>query len=125
MGMMIEPLTPGMENAEEADLGAETFRVESDFGQRLGGEAAEQVVDELLVLQRERRDPSREREHDMSIRGGQDLAGSCVNPATPGVCLALGTVPVSARVVRDGAITAPGTQIEMRQEQPYGSVGSR
>jgi hypothetical protein len=36
VGMMLEFLVPGMENAEETDLGAEMLRIAGDFKQRLG-----------------------------------------------------------------------------------------
>lgn len=36
MGMMLQPLVPGMEDAEEADLGPKVSRVASDLQQRCG-----------------------------------------------------------------------------------------
>ena len=35
VGMMLEFLVPGMENAEESDFGSQTFWVAGDFEQRL------------------------------------------------------------------------------------------
>jgi hypothetical protein len=50
VGMMLQFLIPGMENAEEADLGAEAFRVCGDFDESLCAAAEQQSVDHFLVL---------------------------------------------------------------------------
>ena len=51
MGMKLEFLVPGVEHAEEADLGAEMGGVARDFEQRFGAGPEQQTVDDLLVLQ--------------------------------------------------------------------------
>jgi len=51
--MMLKVLSPGMEHAEQTDIGSQVRRVASDFEQRGGTGAEEQVVQELLVLQHE------------------------------------------------------------------------
>jgi hypothetical protein len=50
MGMMLEPLIPGVQHAEEADLGAQMSGIASHFEQGCGAGSEQQVVDELLVL---------------------------------------------------------------------------
>ena len=50
MGMMLQLLIPGMENAEEADLGAEASGVCGNFDESLCARAEQQSVDHLLVL---------------------------------------------------------------------------
>src|SRR5215469_15438548 len=55
----------------------------------------------------------RHREHDMEIVGGQKFAFPCRQPAFPSLCLALGTVSVSARVVGDGLIIAARALVAM------------
>ena len=50
MRVMDERLAPGVENGEEADLGAEVARVGSDRAERVGDGAEEQTVDDGLVL---------------------------------------------------------------------------
>jgi hypothetical protein len=50
MGMVLQLLIPGMENAEEADLGAEAFAVCGNFDESLCARAEQQSVDHLLVL---------------------------------------------------------------------------
>jgi hypothetical protein len=56
MRMMLQPLVPGMQHAEETDLCAEVTRIASNLEQRCGTGSKEQVVDDALVLQREWRD---------------------------------------------------------------------
>ena len=50
MRMMLQALVPGMEHAEEADLGTKVTRVASDLKQCCGTSLKEQVVDHALVL---------------------------------------------------------------------------
>ena len=47
MRMMFQLLVPGMEHAEEADVGTEMFRIPSDFAQRFSAGAEQQTVDDL------------------------------------------------------------------------------
>ncbi|CAN5391381.1 hypothetical protein BH09PAT4_BH09PAT4_08960 [soil metagenome] len=54
MGMMLEVLSPGMEHAEESDIGSEVFRIASQFEHRRGAGTVEQIVEQPLVLKRER-----------------------------------------------------------------------
>ena len=50
MRMMDERLAPGVEDGEEADLGAEVAGVSGDRAQRLGNGPEEETVDDGLVL---------------------------------------------------------------------------
>ena len=54
MRMMFQLLVPGMEHAEEADVGTEMLRIPSDFAQRFSAGAEQQTVDDLLILQGQR-----------------------------------------------------------------------
>ena len=47
MGMMLEPLIPGVQHAEETDLGAQMSGIASHFEQGCGAGAEQQVVDDL------------------------------------------------------------------------------
>jgi len=55
MGVGLQPLTPGMKHAEEADLRPEMLGIASDFEQGFGTGTKEQAVEEFLVLQGEGR----------------------------------------------------------------------
>ena len=50
MRMKLEFLVPGMEHAEEADLGSEMGGVACDLQQGFGAGPEQQTVDHLLVL---------------------------------------------------------------------------
>jgi hypothetical protein len=50
VGMMLQFLIPGMKNTEEADLGAESFRVCGNFEESLCAAAEQKSVNHLLVL---------------------------------------------------------------------------
>jgi len=67
VGMMLQLLIPGVEDAEEADLGAEMLRVRGNFDQRLGTAAEQQPVDHLFVLQSQGCQLVGERKDDMSV----------------------------------------------------------
>ena len=59
MGMVLEFLTPGMEHAEEADFGAQMAGIASDFEQGLGAGPEQEIINDFLVLQGKRGEPSR------------------------------------------------------------------
>ena len=70
MGMKLEPLIPGVQYAEETDLGAQVLGIEGYFEQSLGAGVEQEVVDHFLVLQSEGRQFPRQSENDMHVRGG-------------------------------------------------------
>src|SRR6266851_9483731 len=53
MGMMLEVLSPGVEHAEESNIGTEMLGIASEFEQRSGAGAEEQIVEQPLVLEDE------------------------------------------------------------------------
>jgi hypothetical protein len=112
-----ELLVPGMQHAEEADLSAETARGARDFEQGFGAGTKQQVVDKLLVLQRERRQYMWEREDHMHVARRQKFPAARLDPSVARVGLTLGAVSVSTRVVRDGGATpATGALIDVATE---------
>src|SRR5271165_5236731 len=72
MGMMLELLIPGVQHAEEADLGAEMSGIASHFEQGCGAGAEQQVVDEFLVLQGEWGQFPRQSENDVHVGSGKN-----------------------------------------------------
>src|SRR5271165_3808794 len=65
MGMMLEPLIPGVQHAEETDVGAQVSGIARNFEQGCGASAEQQVVDDLLVLQGEVCQFPRQSKNDM------------------------------------------------------------
>ena len=72
------------------------FGIASDFEQGLGTGTKQQAVEEPLVLQGEGRQPMREGEDEVGVRGGQDFPAARLDPTVAGVGLALGAVPIVA-----------------------------
>src|SRR5450432_2664343 len=117
MGMMLQSLVPGMEHAEEADLGSQVPGIAGDLQQSCGAGMKQQIVDQPFILQCERSEFPRQGEDDVHVAGGQQLSFPRVEPAQAGVALALGAVPVSARVVRDGSMSAVRALIAMSAQR--------
>ena len=106
-------LAPGMQDAQEADLGAEMAEVCRNLQQGFGASAEQKIIEELLVLQRQRRQLVRQGKDQMEVTHRQEflLAGS--KPLLPRGRLTLGAVSIPAGVVRDGLIAAARTLVTM------------
>jgi hypothetical protein len=113
MWMVLQLLIPGVEDAEETDLGPEAFGIRSDLGQCLGAGAEEQAVDDFFVLQCQGCQLMRKREDNMSVSRRQQFGTARFEPAVARLALALRAVPVTAGVIRDGAMAAAGTLVQM------------
>ena len=68
MRMEQQVLTPTVQHGKETDLCAEMFGVGGDLEQGLGSGVEQQVVEDLLVDQRQMREMMRHREDDVDIR---------------------------------------------------------
>ena len=93
-------------DTEEADLGAEMPGIGGDLDQCLGTGAEQQSIDQLFVLQSQRRQLMGKREDDMRVRRCEQFAASRGQPTVTRLALTLGAVPVPARVIGDGPMTA-------------------
>jgi hypothetical protein len=115
--MMLQSLIPGMKHAEEADLGTEMTRVASDLQKGFGAGVKQQVIDQPFVLQRKWGQFSRQREDNVDIASGEQFAFPRLEPAQAGVALAPWAMPVTARVVRDGSMSALRTPVAMSTQR--------
>jgi len=113
VGMVPQVLSPGVEHAEKAYLGAKVARIGGDFQERGGAGLEEQAVDEALVLIGERRQLVREREDHMHVTDGQEFLIPLSQPAVARPGLTLGAVPIATRVIGDGTIAAAKAAISM------------
>src|ERR1700758_2168479 len=117
MGMKLEFLVPGVEHAEEANVGTEMGGIARDFQQGLGAGPEQETVDDFPVLKSQRRQLWRQSEDDMDIGRGQQFAATCRDPAFPRTGLTLGAVPIAAAVVGDGGtMSAASALIDMAAE---------
>ena len=71
MGMMLKFLIPGVQDAEETDLAAKMPGVTGYFEQSFSAGSEQQVIDDLFVLQGQRRQFSWQGEDHMHVGGGQ------------------------------------------------------
>jgi hypothetical protein len=106
VGVMLQFLVPGVEDTEEADLGAEMPGIGGDLDQCLSTGAEQQSIDQFFVLQSQRRQLMGKREDDMRVRRCEQFAASRGQPTVTRLALTLGAVPVPARVIGDGPMTA-------------------
>lgn len=101
MGVMQQVLSPGMEDAEEADFGPQEFRIACDRQQSLGSRLEENAVNHALVVKGDAGDLFRHGKDDMKIFDRQQFPLPTFQPLGPLCVLALGAMPVSARVIGD------------------------
>src|SRR5258708_37961703 len=106
--VLFEFLIPGVEHTEEADLGAEMFGIASDCEESCGTGLQQEMVQEFLVLQGERRQFMRQGKDNMDVARGEKLLTTRLEPTSTGVGLTLRAVPVAAAGVRDGRTVATG-----------------
>ena len=100
MGMRMVPelLIPGVENAEEPDLGTEMLRIAGDLDQSVGAGPEQQRVDFALVLQREQRKVTRQGKDHVDVARGQQIFAPRFEPAVAGVSLTFWAVAIAAGV---------------------------
>jgi hypothetical protein len=115
--MMQQGLAPRVEHAEKAECGAEVVRRPGDLEERRRTRVEEEVVDDSLVLQGQAGEDVRDGKDDVGVPDRQQLAFPLGAPLIARVRQALWTVPITTRVVRDGAMAAGGTAIEMSTQR--------
>src|SRR5215469_8047060 len=67
MRMNFELLTPGVQHTEEADFRPEVFRIARDFAKRFRTDTKKEIVEDLLVLQDQWCQVTRQGEDDMGV----------------------------------------------------------
>src|SRR3989442_5777476 len=72
--MQEQVLSPSMQDADHADLGAQVFAIDGDLEQGLCTGGEQQVVEQTRVLQGQHIEFVRHSEHNMEVAGGQEFA---------------------------------------------------
>ena len=116
MGMMDERLAPGVEDGEEADLGAEVAGVGRYGAERLGDGPEEETVDDGLVLGGDLGDRRGHGEDDVEVLGGKQVRPAPFEPRGAGQRLTCRTVAVATGVVPDAPMTAVVTLLDVAAE---------
>ena len=80
MGMVPEVLTPGMQDADHPNRGAEMFRVLVEFQEGLGGRAEKQIVEGLPVSQNQGIQFGGTGEDHMEVFNGQKVLTARLDP---------------------------------------------
>jgi hypothetical protein len=117
MRMMLQLLIPGVQDAEESDLSAEMLGIAGDLEQRFCAAAKQQVIHYFLVLQSQRRQFVWERKNDVSVGSGQQFAPPRVKPSIASLTLTPWAMPIPARIIRDGLMTAARTLVDMATQR--------
>ncbi|HEY4355591.1 MAG TPA: hypothetical protein VGN16_07590, partial [Acidobacteriaceae bacterium] len=98
MRMDLQILSPGVQDAEEADLCAQVLRVGCDVKECCSADAKEEIIDDLLVLQSQPGKFVRNGEDYMHVFYGQQFFVAIGQPLIAGIGLALRTMSRPAGV---------------------------
>ena len=123
--MMGQRRAPCVQDGGEADAGAEMFGIGGDGGQGLGRRLEQQIVDDGLVLESDRRDRGRHGEDDVEIGSRQQFGFSFCQPLSGGGGLTLGTMAVAAGVIGDARMRAVLAALDMTAERGGAAVFDR
>src|SRR6202158_955326 len=104
--MRLQSLPPGMQDAQEAYLRAEVFRIGGDFQQCRSAGVEQELEEHFLVLPDERNQRMWHAEDQVVVVGRQQLLLAGGSPLVTSVGLTLWAVAIAARVVRDGLMAA-------------------
>ena len=116
VGMVLQPLAPGMEDHQPADVATEALRIARDLAHSLGGGVKEQVVHHALVDERETGERLRHREDDVDIADREQLLLASGHPCVPRRGQTLGAMAI-ATAVAEGRLRALVTAIAMSAER--------
>jgi hypothetical protein len=105
-----------VQHAEEADFSTEMLGISRDFKKGFRTGAKQEIVEHLLVLQDQWSQPVGQCEDNMDVTRWEKLLLTRCEPAIASSCLTLWAVPISARVVGDGTMSAASAFIEMPAE---------
>src|SRR5260370_4665521 len=89
-------------------------RIASHFEKSFGTGAEQQTVEDLLILQHQRSQPTGQCEDHVQVAGREKFSSTCSDPAVPSSGLTLRAVAVPAAVIGDGGtMPATGTLIQV------------
>jgi hypothetical protein len=109
-------LSPGMQYRKEANVGSQVARIPGYLEQGLGTGAKQEVIEDLLVLQRQWGELVRESKDNMDIGNRQKFILPSYDPFVTSAVLTLRAMAIAAAVIRGGAIAAVRALIAMPTE---------
>jgi hypothetical protein len=116
MRMMLQILTPGVEDGDEADLRAQVLGSRCDRAQGLGGGVKQDVVDYGLILIRNRGDGLGQRKDHVEVLNGKEVGLAIFQPLRTDQRLAFRAVPIAATVVGNALMAAVVALLNMAAE---------
>ena len=100
---------PGVQHGGDAQAAAEMLGVVAEVDQSAGCRLAKEAEEVEAVFPNERAQLGGQGENDVEVVDGQDVLDPPLDPAGLGQALALGAVPIAARVVgRPAEVTVAG-----------------
>jgi hypothetical protein len=114
--MSQQVLSPGMQDRKEANVCPEVARIAGHLEQGLGTGAEQEVIEDLLVLQRQWGELVRQSKDNMDIGDGQKFVLTSHGPFIASAALALWAMAIAATVIRDGAIATAWALVAMPTE---------
>jgi hypothetical protein len=102
-----------MEDGKEADVSSQVTRISCYLEQGLGTGAEQEVIEDLLVLQRQWGELVRQSKDNMDIGDGQKFTLPSPNPVVASAALTLWAMAITATVIGDGAIATARALIAM------------
>ncbi len=106
MRMQSQVLSPGVQNAEEADLGSEVFGVGRNFEHGLSAGAEEQIVEQPWIAPTERVQLVGQGKDDVEVGDAEQILFAACEPAPARMRLALGTVAIATGAIGNGLVVA-------------------
>ena len=106
-------MSPSVKDADETNLRTQPFGIGRHFEHGVGAGAKEQVIQNPGVAQTQRVQLVRQGEYDVEVWNFKEFLLARGEPALARLRLTLRSVPVPARVIRDGLVTALGALIDV------------
>ena len=123
MRVMLQALSPGVEDHQSTNRRAQAGRIRRDLQQRRGGGLKQEVVDDALIRQREPCQRFRYREDDVDVADRQELVLPRGHPGVPGGREALRAMPIPTAVVRECRLCALVAAIAVAAECRGSTLG--
>jgi hypothetical protein len=123
--MADEGLSPGVQDTQAANRGAQMPRVGGHLAQRGGTGVKEPGVQTTRIAVAPGQERVRQREDHVHVRDLEQIALLRREPPLTGLRLTLRTVSIAARVVGDGLMAAGPAPIEMAAECGGPAAGDR
>ena len=115
--MVIEVLSPGVQDGSKANLRAQMLLIRCDGGERLRCGGEQQAIDLRLVLVGDGADRRWQGEHDVEIGDRQEFGRSRRQPSFRRPPLAFWAMPVPTRIIGDARVGAVLAALDMTAER--------